>query len=67
MDPNEILRHIRELSQQAAEGIDVHRSERMIRWNFKELDNWLSNGGFLPAEWYGCKTISNQMAHDSST
>lgn len=51
MDPNELLRRMREYARQAEQGDSVRYNERAIRWCFQELDEWLSKGGFLPKDW----------------
>jgi hypothetical protein len=49
MDPNETLREIRELVRPGAEAQDPDgaRLSELVQ----ALDEWLSKGGFAPAEW----------------
>jgi hypothetical protein len=51
MDPNELLRQMRDASANAATGVDVRANERALRWMFEQLDEWLMRGGFLPKDW----------------
>lgn len=51
MDPDETLAQMRQFAQSAAEGRDVARSERELRWLFTELDAWITKGGFPPRAW----------------
>lgn len=47
MDPNETLRELRHL-------IEINGEENFseeIAEKFTALDEWLSKGGFLPADW----------------
>lgn len=48
MDPNECLRQIKELMADAAQGIDVRRNERELRWKLAGLLDWLAAGNFAP-------------------
>jgi hypothetical protein len=47
MDPDAALARIRELSQDLSNNEDALELANLIR----ELDAWLSNGGFFPREW----------------
>jgi hypothetical protein len=54
MDPNAALARLRDL----ANGIDKENDHGRLAYLaedmavvFEGLDDWLSNGGFLPAEW----------------
>ena len=54
MDPNEVLRLLRLTCKQFA--VDEHPAIRQahaeeIIEHFEALDEWLSRGGFLPADW----------------
>jgi hypothetical protein len=51
-DPNALLEKIRHHSTEAANGRDVRRNERELRWAVEELDRWLMRGGDLPHEWW---------------
>ena len=68
MDPNEALRQLRALaakvitSVDAYEGLDEADEEELeemalagesLASQFQALDEWLSKGGFLPADWRG--------------
>lgn len=48
MDPNATLRELRDLVRDAENGEDVQDE---IAERFAALDNWITRGGFLPAEW----------------
>lgn len=54
MDPNELLKMIREDIQEAdnAKSTDdfIHHSARLSE-HVKYLDEWLTRGGFVPGEW----------------
>jgi hypothetical protein len=47
MDPNETLQMLRQLAA------DARASEGYEPWAsaFEVLDDWISNGGFLPDDW----------------
>lgn len=47
MDPNETLRRLRELC--ALDNCHLFSTE--IADLFEALDDWITNGGFLPTEW----------------
>jgi hypothetical protein len=51
MDSNAMLKRIRQYADLAARGIDKSRNERALRWEFDNLDHYLSNGGLLPEAW----------------
>lgn len=55
MDPNETLKMIRELAEFAANPNRSALASKASLWEavelFKELDEWLSKGGFLPDAW----------------
>ena len=63
MDPNETLRRLR---QMAATAIEVDSSESTnvaavdlteMAEHFQALDQWIQNGGFLPANWQPVKYV----------
>ena len=49
MDPNETIAHLRNLSREAMRGNPVDCTD--LAEAFYDLDEWLSNGGFLPGAW----------------
>ena len=49
MDPNACLEICRNLAKRALQGEEVDVEE--LAEAFQNLDNWLSEGGFFPAEW----------------
>ena len=49
MDPNTCLEMCRKLAKRALQGEEVDVEE--LAEAFQNLDNWLSEGGFLPSEW----------------
>jgi hypothetical protein len=56
MDPNETLRRLREMARDAVERFD--RDEEVASADaaemaeaFQVLDQWITEGGFLPREW----------------
>jgi hypothetical protein len=51
VDPNIALDKLREM---CAESLDDGGNDRAgdIATQFEALDQWLSNGGFLPSEWH---------------
>jgi hypothetical protein len=55
MDPNETLKEIRQLAEFAANSSRSALVSKASLWEamelFKELDDWLGKGGFLPTEW----------------
>lgn len=53
MDPDEVLRTIREIVQRITEDDHVESDLDELADAFESLDLWLSNGGFLPDEWKG--------------
>lgn len=50
MDPNAALGAIRELVTDGADGLDEGRAE-LLRDLVADLDEWITRGGFLPADW----------------
>lgn len=48
MDPNEILRRLRELC--ALDNCDLFAMDEIADL-FEALDGWITKGGFLPTEW----------------
>lgn len=50
MDPNEALEHLRQIARQAYLSAEVDTEETWAEI-FLALDDWLSNGGFLPEDW----------------
>jgi len=54
MDPDEVLKELRELAQKILLPYgpypDIQDCE-MFATQFKHLDTWLTRGGFLPADW----------------
>ena len=55
MDPNECLRRCRRLAKKILkdshrECVATDKGETLAEY-FENLDEWLSNGGFLPEEW----------------
>jgi len=57
MDPNETLRRIRELSER---GYDEDDAASVVE-AFRDLDEWLSKGGFLPSAWSWEATGENEQ------
>jgi len=54
MDPNENLRRLRELYKQIIERDEyegVYHQACEMADLIEALDNWLTKGGFLPADW----------------
>lgn len=57
MDPNLALENIRQQIENLRvdfENEDMHSLEQsleVLEENFRGLDNWLTNGGFLPGAW----------------
>jgi hypothetical protein len=53
MDPNEALKHLRELLETRipASGMGKIQMILKIREMFNALDGWISSGGFLPDDW----------------
>lgn len=53
MDPNRLLADIRLTVHVAntATGSKANTAARDVVTMFELMDEWLSNGGFLPAEW----------------
>lgn len=54
MDPNVVLSEIRDLIQEYDRARDSHQADlkaASLVTRIRTLDVWLSNGGFLPAEW----------------
>ena len=49
MDPNETLRLMRERIEEWNNG-EVDHMDEVGEW-FEQLDDWISNGGFLPSDW----------------
>lgn len=54
MDPNETLRMLRRWAAGMAD--PAWTSEEDAQNAFTDLDEWLSKGGFLPAEWANWST-----------
>jgi hypothetical protein len=50
MDPNETLRLLRANVAREQDGRDGSHAEEICEY-FQALDEWISKGGFLPAEW----------------
>lgn len=52
MDPNKALKELRELYNKvmATEGSDAEVTYELVS-SIEALDNWLTRGGFLPADW----------------
>lgn len=56
MDPNQTLESIRELIKAAETDVAVYYEESGYMFSLIEvLDEWLSQGGYLPADWQGRK------------
>lgn len=51
INPDVLLEEIRIHAVRAAQGEDVRRHERHLRWAFDQLDTWLTRGGILPKDW----------------
>lgn len=51
MDPNETLKRLRELSEQGFPTTDNLEDADEFHALFRDLDEWLSKGGFLPTAW----------------
>lgn len=50
MDPDELLKQIRALTMRTAPPITVAEA-RFLQDAVSIMDEWISNGGFLPAAW----------------
>lgn len=51
MDPNAALQELREAYNEVQDGtLTIEDAERFVVL-FDGLDNWLSEGGFLPSDW----------------
>ena len=50
MDPNVSLANIREMLEEYHRTGFVFHTDRLFD-HIEDLDHWLSNGGFLPADW----------------
>lgn len=54
MDPNEVLKRLREQVGQwhlaNTEAHALHAAQQVVNL-FTDLDEWLNKGGFLPADW----------------
>jgi hypothetical protein len=59
MDPNKTLANIRaivtELDRAHLTGDIVSLADELT-WMVKDIDKWLSSGGFLPTEWNHAKS-----------
>jgi len=52
MDPDAALQQLREYYNLAQDGLMTGDTDAMeIAEVFDDLDNWITGGGFLPAEW----------------
>lgn len=55
MDPNETLRRLRDCCTEAAanldKGYEMDAGQGELAELFEALDQWLTNGGFLPKAW----------------
>lgn len=51
MDPNECLQMIRGALQRYEDGTEDDDCESDLVASVRELDEWLSKGGFLPDAW----------------
>jgi len=51
MDPDKALEEIRHLCREAFECSDSSESVCVLATAFEILDDWLRQGGFLPASW----------------
>lgn len=52
MDPNELLRRLREIvAEYYAGDKSAHATAQEMVYEFESLDEWLTNGGFLPTDW----------------
>ena len=55
MDPDECLKMCRRLAERLIEdadlGIRLTKEGEELAESFKNLDEWISRGGFLPDEW----------------
>lgn len=56
MDPEEALKRLRQLVKihMGGDGLDAHEIDRMVT-TFQGLDEWITKGGFLPADWQALK------------
>lgn len=52
MDPNKTLAAIREILYEESEATQEEDLQNLCDL-MESLDEWLSNGGFLPADWQG--------------
>ena len=50
MDPNELLRVLRNWAQEVVD-LDELTEEKEAAERFQTLDQWLSRGGFHPRDW----------------
>ncbi len=65
MDPNETLKEIRELVKELGEvgcadsvsGPALNQVQELVN-KIENLDGWISNGGFLPAEWDNGRNVT---------
>lgn len=65
MDPNEMLKAIRELIDefdQAKGPSDAADTAYELVGRLKGFDGWLSNGGFYPSDW--CNGLEQMFRHD---
>ena len=52
MDVNALLAILRELvNEEPQDALDCRNILDELKCNFKDLDEWLSNNGFLPRDW----------------
>ena len=50
MDPDEVLREVRDLTEEVLMMHSGTAAEKLAE-RVETLDSWLSTGGFLPREW----------------
>lgn len=59
MDPNEVLRLLRELTETAdADEYAANQLYVEVAEKFRALDEWMSKGGFLPDAWLPVRSTS---------
>ena len=53
MDPDEALRKMRQALKWYEDGMEDDMAEEQLVVAARDLDEWLSKGGFLPEAWKG--------------
>jgi hypothetical protein len=69
MDPNTTLANIRaiitDIDRAATSGVIIDLADELV-WMVKDLDQWITRGGFLPAEWDNARTQAQLAAHSAN-